>query len=59
MNEKTEIAKISADLLIALIQDKSGALNRLEREAKLPTNASVLAIYDVIHAHLSRTVTAQ
>lgn len=56
---KLELIKLSMQLTADLMKDKAGHLNKLTHAKGLGRTADPLAIFDVIYAHLSETITKE
>ena len=56
---RIEICRLAMQLTIELMRDQHGYMAKLQFAAKLPGEPDPLAIFDAIHAHLSKTLTEQ
>lgn len=59
MESRIEIAKLSMQLKIELMAERSGSLGALIQSTDLPRIPDPLAVFDLIHGHMLATLTEQ
>lgn len=62
MNNKIEIAKIAAQLTIAMLENKDGHFNKVVKNAKSmeepgDKRPDVLTVFDLVYKHVQSTLT--